>query len=71
MKICKEGNFKLKSRVEEKNGRLRMENINLENLKSENNELNKKDVKTENSNKQKEEILKKMLKDHFFKEEKV
>ena len=53
----------MKSRVEEKNGRLRMENINSENLKSENNELNKKDVKTENSNKQKEEILKKMLKD--------
>ena len=48
MKICKEGNFKLKSRVEEKNGGLRMENINSGNLKRENIELDKKNVKTEN-----------------------
>ncbi len=62
-KICEEGNKKLKSRVEEKNGRLRLENISSGNLKKENIELNKNDVKIQNINGQKEEILKKMLKD--------
>ena len=53
----------MKSRVEEKNNKLRMENISSGNLKREDVEINKKDVKTENLNEQKEEILKEMLKD--------
>ncbi len=53
----------MKSRVEEKNNRLRMENTGSVNVRSENTEINKKNFKTENISEKKEETLKKMLKD--------